>query len=93
MENQQGCMIGCLDKPIPFDIMGDNMSKQYTEHRQTVHHNVRMSDEAYNFVKEKSKDIKYRGRGLVGVLDDLLLGEFTTIGSGKRGGQRRPKKV
>ena len=63
------------------------------EHRQTIHHNVRMSDEAYNFVKEKSKDVKYKGRGLVGVLDDLILGHFSTTGSGKKGRKKSPKKV
>lgn len=53
------------------------------EKRQTKHSSVRMSPEAYSYVRNLSKDPKYHGRGVVGVLDDLLLGRFTTIGSGR----------
>lgn len=72
------------------------MSNNKIENRQTVHHNVRMSDAAYNHVKDLSTQKKYRGRGVVGVLDDLILGEFTTIGSGRvdnaRSGEREQRK-
>lgn len=57
--------------------------KNTQENRQTVHHNLRVSEDAYNFIKTKSLDPKYKGRGLVGVLDDMLLGHFTTVGSGR----------
>lgn len=58
--------------------------KNNREQRQTHHHSVRMSAEAYAHVRNlASSDPRYRGRGVVGVLDDLLLGHFTTIGSGR----------
>lgn len=53
------------------------------DNRQTIHHSVRMSDKAYKRVKTMAKQPKYKGRGVVGVMDDLVLGEFTTIGSGR----------
>ncbi len=72
------------------------MSNNKIENRQTIHHNVRMSDAAYNHVKDLSCQKKYRGRGVVGVLDDLILGKFTTIGSGRvdnaRGTERAKRK-
>lgn len=43
---------------------------------------IKISKQAYLFLKEKSKQDKYRGRGLIGVVDELTLGRFTTDGSG-----------
>lgn len=59
----------------------------------TQHHHVRMSEPAYERLKQMSKQPKYRGRGVVGVLDDLILGEFTTIGSGKVTPYRAAERV
>lgn len=43
---------------------------------------IKVSKKAYLKLKEIAKQDKYRGRGLTGAFDDLVLGEFTTSGSG-----------
>lgn len=53
---------------------------------------IRVSREAYLELQriKQSDRARYAGRGLVGVVDDLILGRFTTIG---RGGNNRKKGV
>lgn len=48
---------------------------------------VRVSDAAYSKMLELSKEEKYGKKGLIGVLDMVLLGRFTTKEAG-----RPPKK-
>lgn len=43
---------------------------------------IKVSKKAYLKLKEIAKQDKYRGRGLIGALDDIMLGDFTTCGSG-----------
>lgn len=43
---------------------------------------IKVSKAAYLKLKELAKQDKYRSRGLIGALDDILLGNFTTCGSG-----------
>ena len=57
-------------------------TSQNTEKRKTLHRHIKVSPKAYNRLRHLSKDTKYRSRGIVGVVDDLVLGEFTTVGSG-----------
>lgn len=54
----------------------DDMSKKAEKQ-------VRISTPAYEKLREISKDEKYRTRGITGVVDDLVLGKFTTPGSGR----------
>lgn len=49
---------------------------------------VMVSKAAYQKMKELANDPKYYGRGIVGVVDDMFLGEFTTQGSGRVPGSR-----
>ena len=51
--------------------------------RITQHHNIRVSLAAYEYLREKSKEDEFHGRGIVGVVDKLVLGEFSTIGAGR----------
>lgn len=44
---------------------------------------VMVSKAAYQRMKELANEAKYHGRGIVGVVDDVFLGEFTTQGSGR----------
>lgn len=44
---------------------------------------IMVSKEAYAAIKKMAEDPKYYKRGMVGVIDDVFLGEFTTIGSGR----------
>lgn len=44
---------------------------------------VMVSKAAYQKMKELAESPKYHGRGIVGVVDDVFLGEFTTQGSGR----------
>lgn len=53
--------------------------KEYTNEYQKI----KVSKEAYFALKEKAKQDKYRGRGLIGAFDDIILGRFTTTGSGR----------
>lgn len=56
------------------------MSKtEYTNEYQKI----KVSKTAYLKLKELAKQDKYHGRGLIGAFDDVLLGRFTTSGSGK----------
>lgn len=43
---------------------------------------IKVSKAAYLKLKEIAKQDKYHGRGLIGALDDIILGDFTTCGSG-----------
>ena len=53
---------------------------------------IKISRPAYQFLKSKSKEDRYRGRGIIGVIDELTIGEFTTIGSGSYPKNKLPKK-
>lgn len=44
---------------------------------------IKVSKEAYLKLKKMAKQDKYRGRGLIGAFDDVILGRFTTSGSGR----------
>lgn len=45
---------------------------------------VKVSDRAFHTLKTIAKTSdEYRGRGVTGVVDKLLFGEFTTSGSGR----------
>lgn len=44
---------------------------------------VMVSKAAYQKMKQLADSPKYHGRGIVGVVDDVFLGEFTTQGSGR----------
>lgn len=44
---------------------------------------IKVSKEAYLKLKQMAKKDKYRGRGLIGAFDDVILGRFTTSGSGR----------
>lgn len=52
---------------------------------------IKVSKEAYLKLKELAKKDKYRGRGLIGAFDDIILGRFTTSGSGRY--EKNLKKV
>lgn len=68
-------------------------TKKKKENRKTIHHNMRVSEEAFAVLKKKAaEDPAYKGRGLVGVVDDLVLGRFTTIGSGRVDNPRSAKR-
>lgn len=54
---------------------------------------IKVSKSAYRFLKEKSKLDKYHGRGIIGVVDDLTIGEFTTTGSGSYLKNKQSKKL
>lgn len=54
---------------------------------------IKVSKAAYNFLKSKSKEDKYRGRGIVGVVDELTIGEFSTTGSGSYPKNKLSKKL
>lgn len=43
---------------------------------------IKVSKAAYLKLKQIAKQDKYRGRGLIGAFDDIILGDFTTCGSG-----------
>ena len=49
---------------------------------------IKVSEKAYNELKETSKSPEYRGRGITGVVDKLIFGEFTTQGSGRPEGTK-----
>lgn len=54
---------------------------------------VKVSERAFSILKSMAKnDPIYKGRGVTGVVDKLLFGEFTTEGSG-RPFVKRKKKV
>ena len=44
---------------------------------------IKVSKEAYLKLKKMAKQDKYRGRGLIGAFDVVILGRFTTSGSGR----------
>ena len=48
-----------------------------------VRKQINVSLEAYEKIKNLSHDEKYRARGITGVVDVLVLGKFTTNGSGR----------
>lgn len=54
---------------------------------------VRISQPAYERLREMSKNPKYHTRGITGVVDDLVLGKFTTPGSGRVLGSKNKKTL
>lgn len=52
---------------------------------------VAISDRAYARLREMAQEPEFHGKGGVGVLDKLLLGEFTTEGSGRQYGSKNRK--
>lgn len=48
-----------------------------------VRKQINVSAEAYDKIKNLSLEDKFRGRGITGVVDMLVLGDFTTKGSGR----------
>lgn len=59
---------------------------------------IKVSKTAYRKLKDIAKREEYRGRGIIGAFDDIILGRFTTSGSGnyeKNNGKglKRQKKV
>lgn len=54
---------------------------------------IKVSVPAYKRLKAIAKsDEKYKGRGIVGVLDYIFLGKFTTSGSGHPRAKFTPKQ-
>lgn len=53
---------------------------------------VRISVSAYEKLRDMSRNPKYHTRGITGVIDDLVLGEFTTPGSGRVLGSKNKKR-
>lgn len=55
---------------------------------------VKVSERAFDMLKSMAKnDPMYKSRGVTGVVDKLLFGEFTTDGSGRPFSKnRKPKK-
>lgn len=58
----------------------------------TTQKQIKVSERAYYTLKAKSKTNEYRGRGVTGVVDQMLFGEFTTKGSGRPFGTTVKKK-
>lgn len=54
---------------------------------------VRISIPAYEELRRRSRDSKYHTRGITGVVDDLVLGRFTTPGSGRAFGSKNKKTL
>jgi len=52
---------------------------------------IRISLSAYERLREMSKNPKFHTRGITGVVDDLVLGRFTTPGSGRVLGSKNKK--
>lgn len=52
---------------------------------------VAISDEAYAKLRELAKQPEFHTKGAVGVLDKMLLGRFTTVGSGRPFGPKKSK--
>lgn len=54
---------------------------------------IKVSERAYTTLKAMaSEDEKFKGRGVTGVIDDMLFGVFTTNGSGRPFGSKNSKK-
>lgn len=58
----------------------------------TVQKQIKVSERAYYTLKAKSKTDEFKGRGVTGVVDQMLFGEFTTKGSGRPFGTVLKKK-
>ena len=58
----------------------------------TVQKQIKVSERAYYTLKAKSKTEEFKGRGVTGVVDQMLFGEFTTKGSGRPFGTIVKKK-
>lgn len=48
---------------------------------------------AYEELSSRSKDVEYKGRGIVGVVDKVLFGTFTSKGAGRPVGTKKNKNV
>lgn len=58
-----------------------------------LYQKIKVSKSAYLFLKERAKQDKYHGRGIIGVIDDITLGKFTTTGSGSYPKNKQSKKL
>lgn len=58
----------------------------------TTQKQIKISERAYYTLKAKSKTAEFKGRGVTGVVDKMLFGEFTTNGSGRPFGSATKKK-
>lgn len=58
----------------------------------TVQKQIKISERAYYTLKAKSKTDEFKGRGVTGVVDKMLFGEFTTKGSGRPFGKTTKRK-
>lgn len=54
---------------------------------------VAISDEAYVELRRLARLPEYHQKGAVGVLDKMLLGRFTTVGSGRPYGSKKDKNL
>lgn len=61
------------------------------EEYRNEYQKIKVSKEAYFELKKLAKKDKYHGRGLIGAFDDIILGRFTTSGSGKYEKNQRKK--
>lgn len=59
-----------------YAILNFMETKQYKK--------VKVSLPAYKRIKEIASKSIYKGRGIVGVIDEAFLGKFTTTGSGRK---------
>lgn len=53
------------------------------------YYQIRVSRKAYEELSGRSKDVEYKGRGIVGVVDKVLFGEFTSKGAGRPVGTKK----
>lgn len=53
---------------------------------------VKVSERAFMTLKEMARDERYKGRGVTGVIDQMLFNEFTTAGSGRPFGTKSSRK-
>lgn len=56
-------------------------------------YNIKVSQEAHAKLQELASAPKYKGRGIVGALDMLVLGRFSTNGCGRPKGSKTKKKA
>lgn len=57
-----------------------------------LHQKIKVSRAAYERLKSLAATDEFHGRGIVGVVDKLVLGEFTTCGSGRPKSKKDVKK-
>lgn len=54
---------------------------------------IKVSHTAYLKIKALAASDEYRGRGIVGVIDKMVLGDFTTNGSGRPKNLKKDEKI